>query len=55
MTGVQTCALPILRYLRTLTTDEQMRTILAREFLQLFKTALDQRRKKDPIALPEPE
>ena len=45
----------VLRYLRTLTTDEQMRTILAREFLQLFKTALDQRRKKDPIALPEPE
>ena len=45
----------VLRYLRTLGTDEQMRTILAREFLQLFRTALDLRRKKDPNALPGPE
>ena len=44
----------VLRYLRTLSTDEQMRSILAREFLQLFKTALDQHRKKDSSALPEP-
>ena len=45
----------VLRYLRTLRTDEQIRGILVREFTQLFRTALDLRRKKDPPGLPEGE
>ena len=43
----------VLRYLRTLSTDEQMRSVIAREFAELFRTALDLRRKKDVPELPE--
>ncbi len=45
----------VLRYLRTLSTDEQIRSILAREFAQLFRTALELRRKKDLLGLPNSE
>ena len=45
----------VLRYLRTLTSDEQIRSILLREFTQIFRTALELRRKKDLPGLPEPE
>ena len=45
----------VLRYLRTLSTDEQMRSILAREFTHLFRTALEARRQKDAPGLPEGE
>ena len=44
----------VLRYLRTLTTDEQMRSIIAREFTQLLRAAMDARRQKDTPGLPEP-
>ena len=42
----------VLRYLRTLRTDEQMRSIIAREFAQLFRTAVQLRRKKEHPELP---
>ena len=45
----------VLRYLRTLSSDEQIRGILLREFTQLFRTALELRRKRDLPGLPEPE
>lgn len=45
----------VLRYLRTLSSDEQIRSILLREFTQLFRTALELRRKRDLPGLPEPE
>lgn len=43
----------VLRYLRTLSTDEQMRTTIAREFADLFRTAVDLRKKKEPLELPK--
>lgn len=43
----------VLRYLRTLSTDEQMRSVIAREFADLFRTAVELRRKKEPLGLPE--
>lgn len=43
----------VLRYLRQLRTDEQLRTVIAREFADLFRTALELRRKKEPLGLPE--
>ena len=43
----------VLRYLRTLSTDEQMRTVIAREFADLFRTAVELRRQKEPLGLPE--
>ena len=43
----------VLRYLRQLSTDEQMRAILAREFAELFRTAVELHRKKEPLGLPE--
>ncbi len=43
----------VLRYLRTLSTDEQMRNVIAREFAELFKTAAELRRKKEVLGLPE--
>lgn len=42
----------VLRYLRTLSTDEQMRSIIAREFTELFRTAVELRRKKEQLELP---
>ena len=42
----------VLRYLRTLHTDEQMRSIIAREFAELFRTALELHRKKELPELP---
>jgi hypothetical protein len=45
----------VLRYLRTLSTDEQMRSILSREFTHLFRTALEARRQNDAPGLPEGE
>ena len=43
----------VLRYLRTLTTDEHIRSVIAREFADLFRTAVDLRRKKEPLGLPQ--
>ena len=43
----------VLRYLRTLSTDEQLRSVIAREFADLFRTAVELRRKKEPLGLPE--
>lgn len=43
----------VLRYLRQLGTDEQMRSIIAREFAQLLRTAVELKRQKEPLALPE--
>ena len=43
----------VLRYLRTLGTDEELRSIIARVFADLLRTALDLRRKPDPLGLPE--
>ena len=43
----------VLRYLRTLSTDEELRSIIAREFTQLIRTAAELRRKKDVLSLPE--
>ena len=43
----------VLRYLRTLGTDEQMRSVIARVFTELLRTALDLRRKPEPPGLPE--
>ena len=43
----------VLRYLRTLTTDEQLRSVIAREFADLFRTAVDLRRRKEPLGLPD--
>lgn len=43
----------VLRYLRTLRTDEQLRSVIAREFADLFRTAVELRRKKEPLGLPE--
>ena len=45
----------VLRYLRTLGTDEQMRSIIARTFTDLLRTALDLRRRPAPPALPARE
>ena len=42
----------VLRYLKTLRTDEQMRGIIAREFSELFRTAMELRRKKELPELP---
>ncbi len=41
----------VLRYLRTLSTDEQMRSIIAREFAELFRTAAELHRKKEHLDL----
>ena len=43
----------VLRYLRTLTTDEQLRSVIAREFADLFRTAVELRRKREPLGLPD--
>ena len=43
----------VLRYLRTLSTDEQLRSVIAREFADLFRTAVELRRRKEPLGLPE--
>ena len=43
----------VLRYLRTLRTDEHIRSVIAREFADLFRTAVELRRKKEPLGLPE--
>ena len=42
----------VLRYLRTLSTDEHLRSVIAREFADLFRTAVELRRKKEPLGLP---
>ena len=39
----------VLRYLRQLSTDEKMRSIIAREFADLFRAAVEQRRKKEVL------
>jgi hypothetical protein len=43
----------VLRYLRQLGTDEQLRSVIAREFAELFRTALELRKKKAPPELPQ--
>lgn len=43
----------VLRYLRTLGADEQMRSVIARVFTELLRTALELRRKPDSLGLPE--
>ena len=43
----------VLRYLRTLGTDEQMRSVIARVFTELLRTALDLRKKPEFPELPE--
>jgi hypothetical protein len=43
----------VLRYLRQLRTDEKMRTVIAKVFADLFRTALELRRRKDTPELPE--
>ena len=45
----------VLRYLRTLSTDEHLRSVIAREFADLFRTAVDLRRKREPLGLPQSE
>ncbi len=42
----------VLRYLRQLRTDEQLRSVIAREFVDLFRTAVELRRKREPLGLP---
>lgn len=43
----------VLRYLRTLGTDEQMRSVIAREFAELLRTALELRRRPEALRLPD--
>ena len=43
----------VLRYLRTLGTDEQLRSIITREFVDLLRTAVELRRRREPLGLPE--
>ena len=43
----------VLRYLRMLSTDEHIRSVIAREFAELFRTAVELRRRKEPLGLPE--
>ena len=43
----------VLRYLRQLSTDEKMRSVIAKVFADLFRTAVELRKKKDTPALPE--
>ena len=43
----------ILSYLRTLNEDEQMRRIITRELIDLFRTALHLHRQKEPLSLSE--
>ena len=43
----------VLRYLRMLSTDVHFRSVIAREFAELFRTAVELRRKKEPVGLPE--
>ncbi len=43
----------VLRYLKQLTTDEHIRTTIAREFARLLRTAVELRRQKEPLGLPE--
>ena len=43
----------VLRYLRQLRTDEKMRSIIAKVFADLFRAAVEQRKRKEPAALPE--
>ena len=45
----------VLRYLRTLSTNEQIRGIIAREFVELFRTAVQLRRQREPLELPPGE
>ena len=45
----------VLRYLRTLSTDEMLRSVIAREFADLFRTAVELRRRKEPLGLPQSE
>ena len=41
----------VLRYLRQLSTDEKMRSVIAKVFADLFRTAVELRKKKDTPAL----
>ena len=43
----------VLRYLRQLSTDEQLRSVIAREFADLFRTAMELRKRKEPPELPQ--
>ena len=43
----------VLRYLKMLRTDEHLRSVITREFADLFRTAVELRRKKEPLGLPE--
>ena len=43
----------VLRYLRQLRTDEKMRSIITKVFADLFRAAVEQRKKKDAMTLPE--
>ena len=43
----------VLRYLRTLSSDEHLRTVITRQFADLLRTAVELRRKKEPLGLPE--
>ena len=42
----------VLRYLRQLRTDEKMRSIITKVFADLFRAAVEQRKKKDSLTLP---
>ncbi len=43
----------VLRYLRQLGTDEQLRTTITREFARLFRTAVELKLQRQPLGLPE--
>ena len=43
----------VLRYLRQLSADEKMRSIIAQEFANLFRAAVEQRKKKELPAIPD--
>ena len=43
----------VMRYLRQLRTDEKMRSTIAKVFTDLFRAAMEQRKKKEPAGLPE--
>ncbi len=43
----------VAKYVRQLGEDEELRSIIIREFTQLFRTAAELKKKKEPLALPE--
>ena len=43
----------VLRYLRQLSADEKMRSVITKVFADLFRAAVEQRKKKEPLALPD--